>query len=389
MSSCSDHHVQRQATIHPHYARLAVSLELSRSTWLVTSLTPGTEKLSKHSVPGGNGPALLDLLARLRRSAEQRVGGSVEIVVIQEAGLDGFWVHRLLEASGMESHVVDAASVAVPRRHRRAKTDVIDGETLLRTLMAWKRGEPRVCSIVVPPSADEEDQRRISRERDALLRARIQHTNRIRGLLFSQGISDYNPLRKNRRDRLEILRTGDGRPLPPRLKAQILREIERLEVLLRQIAEVEAERDALAPSKGPAGSDSPAVLLARLKGIGPEFASVLYLEGLFRSFGNRRQVAAYAGLVPTPWKSGQINREQGISKAGNPRLRKTLVELAWLWVRHQPDSKLSRWFRERVGAERGRIRHISIIALARRLLIALWRYVTHGEVPDGAVLKVA
>ena len=289
----------------------------------------------------------------------------------------------------MESHVVDAASIAVPRRHRRAKTDVIDGETLLRTLMAWKRGEPRVCSIVVPPSAGEEDQRRISRERDALLRERIQHTNRIRGLLFSQGISDYNPLRKDRRERLEMIKTGDGRPLPPRLKAQILREIERLEVLLRQIAEVEAERDRLAKMTRPAVSGSPVASLARLKGIGPEFASVLYLEGLFRSFGNRRQVAAYAGLVPTPWKSGQINREQGISKAGNPRLRKTLVELAWLWVRHQPDSTLSRWFRERVGAERGRIRRISIIALARRLLIALWRYVTHGEVPDGAVLKVA
>jgi transposase len=389
MSSFSDPHVQRQAAIHPHYARLAVSLELSRSTWLVTSLTPGSEKLSKHSVPGGNGPALLDLLARLRTRAEQRIGGSVEIVVIQEAGLDGFWVHRLLEANGMESHVVDAASIAVPRRHRRAKTDVIDGETLLRTLMAWKRGEPRVCSIIVPPSAGEEDRRRISRERDALLRERIQHTNRIRGLLFSQGISDYNPLRRDRRDRLEMLKTGDGCPLPPRLKAQILREIERLEVLLHQIAEVEAERDMLAQMKRPAVSGSPVASLARLKGIGPEFASVLYLEGLFRSFGNRRQVAAYAGLVPTPWKSGQISREQGISKAGNPRLRKTLVELAWLWVRHQPDSTLSRWFRERVGAERGRIRRISIIALARRLLIALWRYVTHGEVPDGAVLKIA
>ncbi|MBV8397121.1 MAG: transposase [Acetobacteraceae bacterium] len=258
MSSFSDHHVQRQAAIHPHYAKLAVSLELSRSIWLVTSLTPGSEKLSKHSVPGGNGPAPLDLLARLRRRAEQRVGGPVEVVVIQEAGLDGFWVHRLLEANGMESHVVDAASIAVPRRHRRAKTDVIDGETLLRTLMAWKRGEPRVCSVVVPPSAGEEDQRRISRERDALLQERIQHTNRIRGLLFSQGISAYNPLRKNRRDQLETLKTGDGRPLPPRLKAQILREIERLEVLLRQIAEVEAERDTLANIKQPAVSGSPA-----------------------------------------------------------------------------------------------------------------------------------
>jgi transposase len=387
MSSFSDHHVQRWTSIHPHHARLSVSLELSRSTWLVTSLTSESEKLSKHSVPGGNGPALLDLLARLRRRAERQLGGPVEIVAIQEAGLDGFWVHRLLEAKGMESHVVEAASIAVPRRHRRAKTDAIDGETLLRTLMAWKRGEPRVCSMVVPPSAGEEDRRRISRERDALLRERIQHTNRIRGLLFSQGISDYNPLRKDRRDRLETLETGDGRPLPPRLKAQILREIERIEVLLRQIAEVEAERDALAPTKGAAVASSPAALLTRLKGIGPEFASVLYLEGLFRSFGNRRQVAAYAGLVPTPWKSGGIAHEQGISKAGNSRLRKTLIELAWLWVRHQPDSTLSRWFHERVGAERGRIRRISIIALARRLLIALWRYVTQGEVPDGALLK--
>jgi transposase len=167
-------------------------------------------------------------------------------VVIQEAGLDGFWVHRLLEANGIESHVVDPASIAVPRRQRRAKTDAIDGETLLRTLLAWKRGEPRVCSMVVPPSPEQEDGRRISRERDALLKERVRHVNRIKGLLSGQGIMGYEPLRRDRRDQLDALATGDGRPLPPRLKAEPLREIEVIELQMRQIAEVEAERDAAA-----------------------------------------------------------------------------------------------------------------------------------------------
>jgi transposase len=289
----------------------------------------------------------------------------------------------LLEANGVESHVVDPASIAVPRRHRRAKTDAIDGETLLRTLMAWQRGEPRVCSMTVPPSPSEEDRRRMSRERATLLRERIQHTNRIRGLLFGQGITNYNPLHKNRRECLEDLRTGDGQSVPVHLKAEILREIDRLELVLGQISEVEAERDEMLQAQ----ASSPAALLMRLKGIGAEFAAVLYLEGLFRHFENRRQLAAYAGLAPSPWKSGSIDQEQGISKAGNPRLRTTMVELAWMWVRYQPASALSCWFRQRVGSERGRIRRISIVALARKLLIALSRYVTHGEIPAGAIMK--
>jgi transposase len=178
--------------------------------------------------------------------------------------------------------------------------------------------------------------------------------------------------------------------LPRHLQAEILRAFERIEVLLRQIAEVEAERDELVRAEATeAQPHSPGLLLVRLKGIGPEFASVLSLEGLFRSFGNRRQVAAYAGLVPTPWKSGQIDREQGISKAGNPRLRRTMVELAWQWLRHQPGSALSSWFRQHVGTERGRIRRIAIVAVARKLLVALWRYVTSGVIPEGAVLKAA
>src|SRR4051794_9843880 len=216
-------------------AKLFASLELSKSRWLATVSAPGSEKLSKHAVSGGDGGALLDLLARLRATAERRAGVAVRVVVIQEAGLDGFWIHRLLEANGVESHVVDPASIAVPRRHRRAKTDAIDGETLLRTLMAWQRGEPRVCAMTVPPTPREEDRRRVSRERATRLRERIRHTNRIRGLLFGRGTTNFNPGQKNRREGLEKLRTGDGHPVPVHLKAEILREIDRLELVLRHI----------------------------------------------------------------------------------------------------------------------------------------------------------
>ena len=376
---------QKLSHCRPNDATLYASLELSQATWLVTSLAPGSEKMSKYSTVGGDGAALLGLLRRLQVRAERLAGGPVHIVVIQEAGLDGFWVHRLLEANGIESHVVDPASIAVPRRRRRAKTDAIDGETLLRTLLAWQRGEPRVCAMVVPPTPEQEDRRRTTRERTVLLQERVRHVNRIKGLLAGQGVTDYEPLHKDRRAHLAALKTGDGQPLPMRLKAELLREIE---LLIRQIAEVEAERDTAVELDGE-GNQSPVALLARLTAIGPQIAAVLYFEGLYRNFANRRELAAYAGLVPTPWRSGTIDREQGISKAGNRRLRHIMIELAWLWLRHQPDSTLSRWFRARVGTERGRIRRIAIVALARKLLIALWRFVTHGEVPEGAVFKAA
>lgn len=369
-------------------AILYASLELSQSSWLVTSLSPGSEKMSKYATSAGDGAALLALLTRLQNRAIRISDGSLRIVVIQEAGLDGFWVHRLLEANGVESHVVDPASIAVSRRRRRAKTDVIDGETLLRTLLAWKRGEPRVCEMAPPPTPDQEDRRRLLREREILLRERVQHVNRIKGLLVGQGISDYDPLHKDRRKRLAEMITGDGRPLPARLKAELLRELDRIELLLQQIADVEAERDASVEAEVD-GRPSPIALLLQLKAIGPQIASVLYNEGLYRSFANRRDVAAYAGLAPTPWRSGSIDREQGISKAGNPRLRHIMIELAWLWVRHQPDSALTAWFRARVGHERGRVRRVTIVALARKLLIALWRCVTQGEIPEGAAMKAA
>jgi transposase len=201
-------------------------LELSRSTWLVTSLTPGSEKLSKHVIAGGDGSALLELLRRLQTRAERRLGTCLRIAVIQEAGLDGFWIHRLLSQNGIASHVVDPASIAVNRRARRAKTDAIDGETLVRTLMAWARGERRVCSMVQPPSPEAEDRRRLTRERGTLIQERTRHTNRIRGLLCGQGIRDFDPLRPDRLARLETLTTGDGRPLPERLAARLTERTE-------------------------------------------------------------------------------------------------------------------------------------------------------------------
>jgi transposase len=371
---------------------VAVSLELSRSKWLVTSLVPGSEKMSKHMVAAGDVTALLALLGRRRRQAEERVGGPVRVIAIAEAGLDGFWLHRLLAANGIESHVVDAASVAVPRRRRRGKSDGIDGETLLRALLAWRRGEPRVCSMVRPPSPGEEDRRRVVRERAVLIRERIAITNRIRGLLMSQGITDYQPLRRDRRARLETLVTGDGRALPPQMKCEFERALDRLDLLLAQIKAVEAERDAMqeaAASEAAVTADAPTQLLLRLRAIGPQTAAVLTLEAFYRHFDNRRQVAAFAGLAPSPWQSGAVVHDQGISKAGQPQLRKTMVELAWLWRRHQPGSALSRWYAQRARGQDARRRRTLIVALARKLLVALWRYVSAGVVPEGAAFKAA
>lgn len=364
-----------------------VSLELSRSSWVVTALLPGGERMSRHTVPGGDIAGLLDRFSQLWGKAQARTGRHFPIIVIQEAGLDGFWIHRALEKQGVESHVVDPASIATSRRRRRAKTDRLDGETLVRALLAFKRGEPRVCAIVKAPSPEDEDRRRITRERKVLICERVEHVNRIKGLFFAQGIRGYEPLRRDRRARLEELRTGDGRDLPPHLKAQILRELDRLELTLAQIKAVEAERDA-ALAEEPQHRETPATakMLLGIKGIGPEFAALLWSEGLFRHFDNRRQVAAYAGLAPTPWQSGAVSREQGVSRAGNPRLRSTMIQLAWLWLGHQPQSALTRWFRERVERNGGRLRKTAIVALARKLLVALWKYVSSGVVIEGAAM---
>jgi transposase len=330
----------------------------------------------------------LSRFAALKERARGRTGKDFPIIVIQEAGLDGFWIHRVLEKEGIESYVVDPASIMTSRRRRRAKTDRIDGEALVRALMAYHRGEPRVCAMLRVPTPEEVDRRQGLRELKTLTAERIRMVNRIKGLLFAHGVSGYAPLRRDRRTLLEQLRTGDGRPLPPHLKRQIIRELDRLELLLEQIKAVKAERDVLLATSKEEATPNPAAMLMELKGIGPDFATVLWQEGLFRSFNNRRQVAAHAGLTPTPWQSGMVDHEQGVSKSGNPRLRTTMLPLAWLWLRHQPDSAPSRWFHERVGGN-GRVRKPMIVALARKLLIAFWKYVTAGVVIEGATMKTA
>lgn len=387
--SARDHSVIGQTAVRMDLGSIFVSMELSRTNWLLTSLSPGAgERLSKHALRSGDVAGLRARFLQLRDKVRTRTGQTVPIIVIQEAGLDGFWIHRWLQGEGIESHVVDPASIATSRRRRRAKTDKIDGEALVRALLAYKRGEPRVCAMVRPPTPQEEDCRRVCRERKTLTAERVEHVNRIKGLLFTQGIFDYEPLSRRRRKRLEELMTGDGRPLPRHLKAQIERELDRLELVLHQIKQVEAERDAI-PSLSDDGRPALATMLKRLKGIGPEFAGVLSSEGLFRRFANRRQVAAYAGLAPTPWQSGSVALEQGVSKAGNPRLRTTMIQLAWLWLRHQPHSLLTQWFHQRAQLNGGRIRKVLIVALARKLLIALWKYVTHGVVPEGTEITAA
>lgn len=382
-------------------ATIYLALELSRASWVVAVHSPLADKISLHRLAGGDSSGLLALIARLRARLERALGRPVAVVSCYEAGYDGFWLHRLLEGHGVRNHVLDPASLQVNRRARRAKTDRIDAASLLRALIAHLRGEPRVVSVVRVPSVAEEDARRLHRERHRLVAERVQHVNRIKGLCATQGVYDFPPLRRDRWQRLAGLHTGDGRMLPPRLAAELGRELKRLELVLEMIAALETERDAVLEASAPEHPHAPRIrALARLKGIGAEFATVLVGEVFHRAFANRRQVASYVGLAPSPFRSGGLAREQGISKAGNPKARTTTmpvlgpapgrtrgVELAWMWLRHQPESALSRWFRQRVGVAKGRLRRIAAAALARKLLVALWRYLETGLVPDGAVLK--
>jgi transposase len=369
-------------------ATLLVSLELSQKEWVVTVLPPDATKMSRHKVQAGATERLLSVLHTHRARVERRSGGPVGIVSIQEAGLDGFWLHRWLVAQSIESHVVDAASIAAPRRKQRAKSDGIDGETLVRTLAAWRRGEPRVCSMVAPPSPAEEDRRRLARERDTLMRERIALSNGIGGRLAGQGVRGYKPLRKDRCQALEALRRPDGSELPPHLMAELRHMLQRLDLVMQQLKAVETARDAMLLAEAADSGSVPALLL-RLRGLGPQFTALLWLECFYRNFANRRQVGAFGGLAPTPWRSGGIKREQGISAAGNPRVRKTMIELAWIWLRCQPNSALSRWFQDKVKGASARGKTVLIVALARKLLVALWRYVSAGVLPEGAVLKPA
>lgn len=368
------------------YATVHVVFELSKSKWKLGVMSAGSQKISRFTIAGGDLPALSARLALAREKAA-RSGKEVRIVSCYEAGFDGHWLHRWLTEQGVTNYVIDAASIAVDRRARSAKTDRIDLERMLRTLLAYLRGEPRVCSMIHVPTVEEEDRKRRNRERDRLLKERTAHTNRIKGLLHAHGIRDAMPLKPDFIKSLDQARTGDGRELSPRLKDELVREHERLRLLSQHIATIEAESRAEQRAAAPGTAEAKVVQLAQLKAIGPVGGQGLVNEVFYRDFDNRRQVGSYIGLAGTPFNSGDRERDQGISKAGNHRARKLAIELAWLWIRHQPDSDLSLWFRKRVGDTKGRVRRIAIVAVARKLMVALWRYLQTGVVPTGAVLR--
>jgi transposase len=361
------------------------ALELSKNSWLLAIQVPERDRPSLHPIKGGDAEGLMTRLNAARDRVAKVTGQTPKVTLCYEAGYDGFWLARFLEQRGIECLVMEPASLRVTRRARRVKTDRIDVESILHTLIAWCRGERHVCSMVVIPSVAEEDLRRSHRERDRLVRERTAHINRIKGLLFGQGIRGINVKRHYKTLTPAELVTGDGRPLPERLGRELTREIERLAQVQAQIVEIERERDT-APTPCVATERKRHQLL-RLKGLGPALSSTLTREVYYRRFANRRQVASYIGIAPSAYDSGNGHRSQGISKAGNRLARVAMVEAAWLWLRHQPDSALSLWFHDRTQGQKGRIRRVMIVALARKLAIALWRYLETGLIPEGAIVK--
>jgi transposase len=361
------------------------ALELSKNSWLLAIQVPGRDNPSLYPIGGGNAEGLMAKLDAARNRLAKVSGQTPKVTLCYEAGYDGFWLTRFLEQRGIECLVMEPASLQVNRRARRVKTDRIDVENILHTLIAWCRGERHVCSMVVIPSVEEEDLRRTHRERNRLVRERTAHINRIKGLLFAQGIRGINVMKDYKTLAPAELITGNGRSLPKRLGREITREIERLALVQEQLVEIEHERDQ-APTPC-AATERKRHDLLRLNGIGPTISAILAREVYYRRFANRRQVASYIGLAPSPYDSGDGRRSQGISKAGNSLARYSLIQAAWLWLRHQPNSALTQWFHHRTEGQSKRVRCIMIVALARKLAIAFWRYLETGLIPEGAVVK--
>jgi transposase len=358
-------------------ATVYAAIELSKKSWVVGVAHPDRDRPSIHRFGGGD---LSSVVARLRKAARDER----RILVCYEAAYDGFWVARSLTRLGIDCRVLDPASIQVNRRARRVKTDRIDALALLRALIAIDRGERHICSVVRVPAIEEEDARRSNRERQRLVRERTGHINRIKGLLFAQGIRGIDPKLRRTRINFRALITAEGNPLPERLSRELEREYQRLELVQKQLRAVEEERDK-------ADAQDPAVehkreLLCALQGVGNAGAAILAREVFARSFANRRQLGSYLGLTPSAYDSGSTTRCQGISKAGNSWARRILIELAWLWRKYQPDSPLSRWYAQRTTGQSPRIRRIMLVAMARKLAISLWRYVETGLVPDGTVI---
>ena len=366
---------------------LIAVIELSLSSWLVAGIVPGVERqpLKKLAVDES---ALLKLLHRWREEAAKAGHRIKRIAVAFEAGRDGFWLARWLSARDIEAHIIHASSVAVSREHRRAKTDRLDTELLKRSFLGWLRGERDHCKMVAIPTTKDEDAKRPNREHESLVGEQSRIVNRMKAALIRLGIRGFNPKLKKAAERLDGLRTPEGEPIPPNTLAELRRDMVRRRLVsdqIRQIEDARLERLKQAPSDG---SHAMVRLLARMIGVGVETADMLVQEVLSRNMRDRRAVARYAGLTGSPDESGRRRREKGLTRSGNARVRRGMIQLAWRFLMFQKDSTLAQWFRARTESARG-ARKTMIVALARKLLIALWRLVREGVVPDGVVLRPA
>jgi transposase len=362
---------------------LFVAFELSENTWKLGFTTGHGQKPRERAVTARDQKRVLDEIAQTKRRFA--LPETAPVVSCYEAGREGFWLHRFLEAHGITNHVVDSSAIAVSRRQRRAKSDGLDVRKLLNMLIRYEQGERQVWQVVHVPSVEAEDQRHLHRDLETLKRERASTTARIKGLLSRQGIQVTSLTKLP--EQLDAMRLWDGSPMPPGLRQRVLRVYAHHQFLSAQIAEVEAERRAQLQPSSEAGIDKVRQLM-QLKGIGINGAWLLVMEFFgWRAFKNRREVGGLAGFTPTPYQSGESAREQGITKSGNRHVRWMTTELAWSWLRFQPDSALSVWFRERFGNGGKRLRRIGIVAVARKLLIALWRFLATGVLPEGAALK--
>jgi transposase len=363
-------------------------IELSQASWLVAGLVPGVERHPLKKLKPDEA-ALLRLLHRWRDEAATAGRTVTRVAVAFEAGRDGFWLARWLRAHGAEAHVIHPTSVAVSREHRRAKTDRLDTGLLQRAFLGWLRGERGHCSMAAVPTLEAEDARRPNRERESLVGERTRIVNRIKGALARLGIRGFKPALRRAAERLPTLRTPEGVPLPPNTLAELRRDLVRLRLVSDQIKAIEGTRLERLEQQPREGPHAMVRLLARVIGVGIETADMLVHEALARQLRDRRAVARYAGLTGSPDESGVRRREKGLAKAGNARVRRGMIQLAWRFLRFQPDSGLARWYRARTADARGGTRKTMIVALARKLLVALWRFVTTGEAPEGVALRPA
>jgi len=367
---------------------LTVVVELSQESWLVAGLVPGVDRQPlKKQDP--DPVTLLRLLERWRAEAETTGRAIERIALAFEAGRDGFWLARWLQARGIEVHVIHSTSVAVSREHRRAKTDRLDTAMLMRVFLGWLRGERGHCGMVAIPTLEEEDAKRPSRERESLVGERTRIVNRMKSALARLGIRGFKPELRKAPQRIEALRTPEDMPIPPNMLDELRRDMARLAVVREQIDAIERARLTRLEQAPATGPHAMVRLLARVIGVGVETADMLVQEVLSRKLRDRRAVARYVGLTGSPDESGKRRREKGLAKAGNARVRRGLIQLAWRFLRFQRDSALAQWYRARTEGPKGARKTTMIVALARKLLIALWRMVTTGETPAGVVLRQA